>query len=198
MDYFSFKKSDEEYDSIFDLKSLASDLPSPPPTPATSTIATKRKRRFTNPSLPFSSRRLDILIVDDNSINLQILSRILCIHLKHHIEHIELVESGVKALEILKCRSFDLILMDIDMPILNGIEVTQRIRSSTESDILSKNKKIPIIAVTTNTSSSWRQKFTDIGMNGCIAKPISTVEFKNTLAKVLELPSLASYPSTPQ
>jgi CheY-like chemotaxis protein len=77
----------------------------------------------------------------------------------------ELVKSGVKALEILRCRTFDLVLMDIDMPILNGIETTRHIRTaSSEFDILLRNKDVPIVAVTTNDSKEWRQTYVKEGM----------------------------------
>jgi CheY-like chemotaxis protein len=104
-------------------------------------------------------------LVDDNPINLTILSRLLSIHMADKIEHMELVKSGVKALEILRCRTFDLVLMDIDMPILNGIETTRHIRSaSSEFDILLRNKDVPIVAVTTNDSKEWRQTYVKEGM----------------------------------
>jgi CheY-like chemotaxis protein len=80
------------------------------------------------------------------------------------IEHLELVKSGEKALEVLKHKPFDLILMDIDMPGLNGLETTQHIRSSSEFDILQMNRNIPIVAVTTNDSRECRQTYMKIGM----------------------------------
>jgi CheY-like chemotaxis protein len=155
---------------------LSTSLPSPPTTPhhqlpvlpslSLSLPSPSRsfKRRFSNPPHTIYSPRLHILLVDDNAINLQILSRLLNLHMSVSIEHMELVKSGVKALEVLKCRPFDLILMDIDMPILNGIETTKHIRSSTEFDILPRNRKIPIVAVTTNDSSKWRATYKEIGM----------------------------------
>lgn len=162
---------------VFNLNTLSSSLPSPPTTvtstiisspslslPLPTTSAITKKRRFSTPSHTIDSPRLHILLVDDNSINLQVLSRLLNHHLSESIEHLELVKSGVKALEVLKCRPFDLILMDIDMPILNGIETTKHIRSSQEFDILLQNRTAPIIAVTTNDSTEWRQTYFKIGM----------------------------------
>ncbi|KAG0764670.1 hypothetical protein G6F62_008002 [Rhizopus arrhizus] len=102
-------------------------------------------------------------------------------------QQIEVVKSGVKALEVLRCRPFDLVLMDIDMPILNGVETTRHIRSTTESDILLHNRNIPIVAVTTNDSDEWRQLYTKVGMNGCISKPISSNELKSILSNLLDL-----------
>jgi CheY-like chemotaxis protein len=154
---------------VFNLASLSSSLPSPPTAP-THIISSSfllppiKKRRFSTPPHKVHSPRLHVLLVDDNNINLQILSRLLSRHMADAIEHLELVKSGIKALEVLKCRPFDLILMDIDMPILNGIETTKHIRSSTEFDILLQNRNAPIVAVTTNDSNEWRQTYTKIGM----------------------------------
>ncbi|KAI8063699.1 CheY-like superfamily, partial [Gilbertella persicaria] len=199
---------DATTNKLLHLSLLSSSLPSPPTTPQQHTVIpymslslppqpTKLKRRFSNPPHTVHSPRLHILLVDDNSINLQVLSRLLNMHLNDVIEHLELVKSGIRALEILKCRPFDLVLMDIDMPIMNGIETTKHIRSSTEFDILPQNRKTPIVAVTTNDSAKWRQLYTDIGMNGCISKPISPLDLKKTLTGVLDLP-LPVPPYTPE
>lgn len=183
--------------SSITLTSLSSSLPSPPPTaPYAPAIlpslslpsSTYTKRRFSNPPHTIYAPRLHILLVDDNSINLQVLSRMLNTHMSDYIEHMELVKSGVKALEILKCRPFDLILMDIDMPILNGVETTKHIRSSSEFDILPRNRKSPIIAVTTNDSQKWRQIYKDIGMvcNTCCKIIIMNEIFINSLESFVE------------
>ncbi|GAA5798194.1 CheY-like superfamily [Helicostylum pulchrum] len=179
-------------EKMFNLNTLSSSLPSstsslsnPIILPSLSLPSKPNfKRRFSTPP-PLNSPRLHVLIVDDNSINLQILSRLLNIHMSDSVEHVELVKSGIKALEILKCRPFDLILMDIDMPILNGVETTKHIRSSSEFDILLQNRTCPIVAVTTNDSDSWRKIYTEIGMNGCVGKPISPKKLKLTLSRVL-------------
>ncbi|OBZ91685.1 Signal transduction histidine-protein kinase BarA [Choanephora cucurbitarum] len=198
-------------DRMINLSLLSTSLPSPPITPqqivphislslpssASSDPIRNHKRRFSNPPHTVFSPRLHILLVDDNTINLQILSRLLNLHLNDVIEHLELVKNGVKALEVLKCRPFDLVLMDIDMPIMNGIETTKHIRSSTEFDILPHNRKAPIVAVTTNDSPKWRQLYTDIGMDGCISKPISPLDLKKTLTRVLGL-HLPVPPYTPE
>ncbi|KAK4510544.1 uncharacterized protein ATC70_004975 [Mucor velutinosus] len=188
---------------------LSTSLPSPPITPhhqlpalpslslSLPSPSKSFRRRFSNPPHTVHSPRLHVLLVDDNAINLQILSRMLNLHMSAAIEHMELVKSGVKALEILKCRPFDLILMDIDMPILNGIETTKHIRSSTEFDILPRNRKAPIVAVTTNDSSTWQATYKEIGMNGCIGKPISASDLKKTLSRILDL-HLPIPPYTPE
>ncbi|KAI7897181.1 CheY-like superfamily [Mucor mucedo] len=192
-------------EQAFNMKALSTSLPSPPmnispiilPSLSLPSKKPSYKRRFSTPPNPVHLPRLHVIIVDDNSINLQILSRLLSMHMSDIFEHIELVKSGVKALEVLKCRPFDLILMDIDMPILNGVETTKRIRSSLESDILPQNRKCPIVAVTTNDSKEWRKIYTEIGMSGCIGKPISPKDLKITLSAILGL-HIAIPPYTPE
>ncbi|ORE04742.1 CheY-like protein [Rhizopus microsporus var. microsporus] len=188
------------------LSSLSSSLPSPPTTPQVPLILPSLslpspsalfKRRFSNPPKRVISPRLHVLLVDDNAVNLQILSRLLSTHMPDVFEHIELVKSGVKALELLRCRPFDLILMDIDMPILNGVETARHIRSSTEFDILLHNRNIPIVAVTTNDTKEWRELYTNAGMNGCIGKPVSLNDLKSTLSNVLDL-DIPQSPYTPE
>ncbi|KAI8391223.1 CheY-like superfamily [Radiomyces spectabilis] len=125
------------------------------------------------------------MLVDDNPINLQILSRALRVHLPDLINHMELVDSGIKALNILRERAFDLILMDIDMPIMNGIETVRCIRNPCSSSVLPCNRIIPIIAVTTNDSLKQRQTYAGIGMNGCISKPFTPALLIRTLSKIL-------------
>ncbi|KAI8346768.1 CheY-like superfamily [Blakeslea trispora] len=206
---------DAATNSMINLSLLSTSLPSPPTTPQQAVVphislslpsassdhnpvmTRNHKRRFSNPSHAIFSPRLHVLLVDDNSINLQILSRLLNLHLNDVIEHLELVKNGAKALEVLKHRPFDLVLMDIDMPVMNGIETTKHIRSSPEFDILPQNCNVPIVAVTTNDSSKWRQLYTDIGMDGCISKPISALDLKKTLTRVLGL-HLPVPPYTPE
>ncbi|KAI8993741.1 CheY-like superfamily [Pilobolus umbonatus] len=199
--------SDAEGDSsnqsvISPSEELSPPIPSPPITPECVSITPSlslptNKRRYSNPPPVTHSPRLHVLIVDDNTVNLQILSRLLTVHMADMIAHIELVKSGVKALAVLACRRFDLILMDIDMPILNGIETTRHIRSSSDFDIIAHNRSIPIVAVTTNDSDEWRQLYTDIGMDGCISKPISPKELKKSLSTILDI-HLPPAPYTPE
>ncbi|KAI8876506.1 hypothetical protein K501DRAFT_327019 [Backusella circina FSU 941] len=206
--YISYSSSlftpDTKEEDLFSVPTLSSSLPSPLITPLGSFItpslslpsSSVMRRRFSNPPTT-PSPRLHILLVDDNSINLRILSRLLNIHMSDKIEHLELVKSGEKALEVLKHKPFDLILMDIDMPGLNGLETTQHIRSSSEFDILQRNRNIPIVAVTTNDSREWRQTYLKTGMVGCISKPISPKDMKQTLSVILDI-HLPAQPFTPE
>ncbi|KAI8883921.1 hypothetical protein K501DRAFT_333051 [Backusella circina FSU 941] len=147
----------------------------------------KRTRIYTSTRLTATSN-YNILIVDDNPINLNILKKCLQLLLAGHIDRLELASDGVKALEKLNARPFDLVLLDIDMPVLNGLETTRYIRhSSEEYSVLVQNRTIPIVAVTTNDSEDSKNTYFQIGMNDCISKPIQLHLLEEALSNVLML-----------
>jgi CheY-like chemotaxis protein len=125
----------------------------------------KRTRIYTTTTKLTTTSNYNILIVDDNPINLNILTKCLQLLLADHIDRLELASDGVKALEKLNARPFDLVLLDIDMPVLNGLETTRHIRhSSEEYSVLLQNRNIPIVAVTTNDSEDSKNTYFQIGM----------------------------------
>lgn len=115
-----------------------------------------------------------VLIVEDNPFNQELVSALL--------EEVELesssAENGMDALKILENNSFDCILMDMQMPVLDGYETIVKIRSSS-----SEWKDIPIIAVTANAFQQDRKKCLDAGANDYITKPLQSETLYNTLAK---------------
>jgi CheY-like chemotaxis protein len=125
----------------------------------TTAIHNKRKRSQSRlfPISPVEEIGLRILIVDDNPINLNILKKSLHILFKK-IKRLEEATNGVEALNLVNLHLFDIILMDIDMPLLNGVETAKHIRKS--------NTTIPIIAVTTKDSIESRNLYKEIGMVG--------------------------------
>jgi signal transduction histidine kinase/ActR/RegA family two-component response regulator len=119
---------------------------------------------------------LQVLLVEDNFINQEVMIAILN---KLDIK-VEVANDGLEALNMLASQqstTFDLILMDCQMPNLDGYEATRRIRVD---DIYSK---IPIIALTANTMNREREKCLDAGMNEYLTKPINTDALKSILAK---------------
>ena len=124
-------------------------------------------------------KSLSILLVEDNFINQQVMLAIL----KSLEIKVEVANDGVEALTMLthsQPATFDLILMDCQMPNLDGYEATRRIRAGVAGDIFSK---IPIIALTANTMNSEREKCLGAGMNEYLTKPISTDTLRLMLAK---------------
>ncbi|MBF0179723.1 MAG: response regulator [Magnetococcales bacterium] len=108
---------------------------------------------------------LRILLVEDLPEN-QILA-VSILKQQHH--EITIANNGAEALEMLRTARFDLILMDLQMPVLDGFETTRRIRSGTSEDV--GDPDIPIIAVTAMVMMREREKCLDLGMNGYLLKP---------------------------
>ncbi len=120
----------------------------------------------TEPSKILGAKR-KVLIVDDNAINRMTVRHLLT---KAHYEVYE-AESGVKALAMLEEHAFDLILMDIQMPVMDGYETTRYIREGN-----SQNKRVPIVAISANALEQDRQKSLACGMDGHIGKPFKVEE----------------------
>ena len=114
-----------------------------------------------------------VLVVEDNKINQMIIEDIL---VSAGIEVI-LAENGVKALEILKERSFDLVLMDIQMPEMDGLTATAQIRSDSCYDSL------PVLAMTANSESEHIEESKKAGMNDYLTKPVDVEKLYSALIK---------------
>jgi len=93
---------------------------------------------------------------------------------------LEWVKNGEGVLEALDQKSFDCILMDIQMPIMDGVEATRKIRSSTTA-----YRNIPIIALTAYAMTGDREKFLEAGMDDYIAKPVEKEDLLNILKRNL-------------
>lgn len=146
--------------------------PSSPPSPAMS-MESINGDDFDDHDQP---RKIKVMIIDDNAINLSILSRLLNKHFADTIQLSSIQNSGRSALDQLTKDEFDLILMDIDMPDLSGVDTTTAIRSNnslTEHSILEQNKTVPIIAVTTSDAQEQRELYRSVGMIDCVSKPIA-------------------------
>ncbi|KAK9766696.1 sensitivity to red-light reduced protein [Basidiobolus ranarum] len=131
---------------------------------------------------------LRVLIVDDNHIYLNIVSRMLKKYFTHVVKYTHATSSPLSALEALSLHLYDLILLDIDMPVLTGIEATQEIRNPySKFHVLESNRRIPIIAVTTNDLEEHRRHYTEVGMNACVGKPVSLDELRRALNAVIGL-----------
>ena len=108
---------------------------------------------------------LNILVAEDNDINWQIISKLLAMY---NIK-CECATNGEEAINMLKSgKSYDFIFMDIQMPVMNGLEATRRIRALDNETI----KNIPVIAMTADAFSENIAECMAAGMNGHIAKPI--------------------------
>ncbi len=105
-----------------------------------------------------------------------------------------LAENGSQALEILSRRDFDIILMDIQMPVMDGVEATRVIR---ESRHLGDRRDIPIIALTAYAMSGDREKFLSMGMNGYLSKPVTMADIARAIDEALTAGRWGVAPSSP-
>ena len=122
--------------------------------------------------------RLKVLLADDNALNRELATTLL-IQEGHEVLD---VQTGVQALEALKENHFDLVLMDVQMPIMDGISATRAIRDP-NSGVL--NPDIPIVALTAHALKGDRERFLAAGMNDYISKPISIKGFHATIARAM-------------
>lgn len=135
--------------------------------------------RTASPLPPTHSLR--ILLVDDNHINLSVLSTLLKRRFGHALARPPVsLDSGLKALQLLRTQIFDLIFMDIEMPYLDGVECTRRIRAG-EDGILAANRNAHVVAVTTNVGPEPASLYRHIGMDGMISKPVRFQNFQQYL-----------------
>ncbi|TKY88833.1 hypothetical protein EX895_002074 [Sporisorium graminicola] len=150
------------------------------PTVATASIFTATQdSRSASPLPPTHSLR--ILIVDDNHVNLSILNTLLKRRFGHVLARPPVsLDSGLKALQLLRTEIFDLIFMDIEMPYLDGVECTRRIRAA-EDGILAPNRYAHVVAVTTNVGPEPAALYRHVGMDGMISKPVRFQNFQQYL-----------------
>ena len=116
-----------------------------------------------------------ILIVEDNDLNMKLFNDLLMAHGYHTLQ----TKDGHEALRLAKEHRPDLILMDIQLPEISGLEVTRQIKEDVEL------RGIPVIAVTAFAMKGDEEKILEGGCEGYIAKPISVANFRQTVAKFL-------------
>jgi CheY-like chemotaxis protein/HPt (histidine-containing phosphotransfer) domain-containing protein len=122
-----------------------------------------------------SRRRLRVLVVEDNTTN-----RVIAIKMLQKLGHVaDAVGNGREAVESLKRMPYDIVLMDCQMPVMDGFDATRLIRR-TDSGV--RNPQIPIIALTAHAMKGDRQLCLDAGMNDYLSKPVSP----QCLAEALE------------
>ncbi|AFM23186.1 PAS domain S-box protein [Desulfomonile tiedjei] len=120
-------------------------------------------------------RLLKILLVEDNPVNQTLALRLL----EKRGCTVSIASNGKEALKSLEAESFDLILMDIEMPEMNGFETTQAIRNAEQSS----GEHIPIIAMTAHAMTGDRERCLDAGMDGYVSKPVDSRELFFTIDK---------------
>jgi CheY-like chemotaxis protein/HPt (histidine-containing phosphotransfer) domain-containing protein len=127
---------------------------------------------------------LEILLVEDNRINQLVATRML-----EKMGHsITVAGNGVIALSLLAKQDFDLVLMDVQMPEMDGLTATGRIRENEKSS----SRHLPIIAMTAHAMKGDRERCIDAGMDGYVSKPISGAMLEAAIADVVRQSNGAS------
>ncbi|QDL54830.1 response regulator [Rhodoferax aquaticus] len=123
---------------------------------------------LTRHSLLDSQVRLKVLVVEDHVVN----QRLAVSLLSRWGHDVQLADNGQIALDVLSHTKFDVILMDMMMPVMDGMEATRRFRAS------ELGPRTPIVAMTANAMASDRQRCLDAGMDDYLSKPIKALDLK--------------------
>jgi PAS domain S-box-containing protein len=141
--------------------------------PANASAATQRRRT--------ARQKLRILVAEDNPVNQD-----LAMHLLQRRGHsVILAENGRQAISAVERHKFDLVLMDVQMPEMGGLEATQAIRETEKTT----GGHLPIIAMTAHAMQGDRQKCLDAGMDGYLSKPLDPKTFLRTIEESVAAPT---------
>jgi two-component system sensor histidine kinase/response regulator len=110
-----------------------------------------------------AARNLRVLLVEDNVVN----QRVACSLLERQGHAVVVAENGRLALEALESADFDVVLMDVQMPVMDGLTATAAIRKREAGT----GRHLPIVALTANALKGDRERCLDAGMDGYVAKP---------------------------
>lgn len=122
------------------------------------------------------ARKLSILVADDNRTNQKVIGKIL-----ERVGHdVSIVENGEQALDAMQVKAFDIALMDVNMPVLNGIEATKLYRFAS----LGK-PRLPIVALTADATPETKQRCEEAGMDACVIKPIEPARLLSIISSIV-------------
>ena len=132
-----------------------------------------------------------LLVVEDSHLNQAVITTVL----ENGGYQTNVADNGLEALEAVQQQHYDLILMDLDMPEMNGFDATQALRQ-----LSTPIATVPIIAVTANVSPHARERAQQVGMNDYVTKPIDPASLLATIKHWLKLPSTSatSLPPAPE
>lgn len=133
-----------------------------------------------------AQRPLRILLAEDNPVNQKVASRML----EKNGHQVIIADNGKAAIELHEKENFDLILMDIQMPVMSGDQATRMIREKEQQD--STRRPIPIIALTAHAMSGDREKYLALGMDDYVSKPINRQALFEAIWNVVESDSISA------
>jgi CheY-like chemotaxis protein/HPt (histidine-containing phosphotransfer) domain-containing protein len=133
-----------------------------------------------------------ILLVEDYPTNQAIAKR----HLEHAGYQVDLAENGAVAVEAFRCGYYDLILMDVEMPVMDGCQATRAIRELEAERAPEKTHRVPIVAMTAHAFREKKELCLAAGMDDFLSKPVTKNELISMVAKRLTISmSRSSIPS---
>ncbi len=135
-----------------------------------------------------------LLLVEDNDINREFATELL-----HRMNtQVDCAENGQEAVALVQARNYDAVLMDIHMPVMDGLEATRRIRALARRAGGERFRTLPIIAMTALAMARDEQQSLAAGMNDHITKPVSPERLQDALARWLRIPVSSTTPDEQQ
>ncbi|MDM8549681.1 response regulator [Desulfobacterales bacterium HSG2] len=140
--------------------------------------AEERKKERTEPAQ--AARSLNILVAEDNPINTKVAVKFLT-----RLGHSPFTAAdGKEVLSVLSGGDFDLVLMDVEMPGMDGLEATRRIR---DGEAGQENRRVPVIAMTAHALSEFREKCEAAGMDDFVTKPVDFYDLNTIIGKHIQI-----------
>jgi CheY-like chemotaxis protein len=133
---------------------------------------------ITRQSLSLTRPRLSVLLAEDNIINQKLVTKIL----ENHGHRVTVVNNGEEVLTTLEKEAFDLILMDIQMPKMDGFQATAEIRRRERET----RTHLPIVAMTAHAMKGDMEKCLEAGMDAYVAKPVRPLDLLKTIEQVVQ------------
>jgi CheY-like chemotaxis protein len=121
---------------------------------------------------------LRILLAEDNEVNRRVVTR----SLEKRGHHVTVARNGVEAVAALERDSFDLVLMDVQMPEMDGLEATRRIRLRERET----GEHVPILALTAHALQADRERCLEAGMDGYVSKPVELAALQRAIEEVVQ------------
>jgi CheY-like chemotaxis protein len=137
--------------------------------------------RPTPPAATVDLPTLRILLAEDNPVNQRLAQ--LMLEKAGHV--VVIASNGAEAVEHVRNEAFDIVLMDIHMPVMDGLEATRAIRKQEQQS----GKKVPIVALTAYAMTGDRERFLREGMDGYVSKPIRPAELFECLRSQIDVRS---------
>jgi signal transduction histidine kinase/CheY-like chemotaxis protein/HPt (histidine-containing phosphotransfer) domain-containing protein len=139
------------------------------------------------PSPAGASRKLRVLLAEDNAVNQRLVVKLM----QKHGHELVAVNNGVEALDVLERETFDVVLMDVQMPEMGGFEATARLREREKST----GQHVPVIAMTAHALKGDRERCLEAGMDDYVPKPLQAASLFEAIDRLVPNPSLiASVP----